>query len=36
MLLESLLERNVYTKVYSYTHLINGFAVHLTSDEVGV
>ncbi|XP_059318742.1 subtilisin-like protease SBT2.5 [Lycium ferocissimum] len=33
MLLGSLLERSVYTKVYSYTHLINGFAIHLTSAE---
>ncbi|CAN4127714.1 unnamed protein product [Withania somnifera] len=33
LLLGSLLERSVYTKIYSYTQLINGFAIHLTSDE---
>ncbi|XP_049415490.1 subtilisin-like protease SBT2.5 [Solanum stenotomum] len=33
VLLGSLLEKSVYTKLYSYTHLINGFAIHLTSDE---
>ncbi|CAN4078082.1 unnamed protein product [Withania somnifera] len=33
MLLGSHLERSVYTKLYSYTHLINGLAIHLTSDE---
>ncbi|CAN1174740.1 Subtilisin-like protease SBT2.6 [Linum perenne] len=32
MFLESILKQN-YTKLYSYTHLLNGFAVHVQSDE---
>ncbi|XP_059639173.1 subtilisin-like protease SBT2.5 [Cornus florida] len=32
--LESLLQRGSYTKLYSYTHLLNGFAVHVTSEKV--
>ncbi|KAK9144712.1 hypothetical protein Sjap_004615 [Stephania japonica] len=33
MFLDSLLQRGSYTKLYSYTHLINGFAVHVSSEE---
>lgn len=32
--LKSLLAGTEHTKLYSYTHLLNGFAVHVTSDEV--
>ncbi|PSR93488.1 Subtilisin-like [Actinidia chinensis var. chinensis] len=32
--LDSLLQRGTYTKLYSYTHLFNGFAVHITSEKV--
>ncbi|KAJ4746492.1 Subtilisin-like protease SBT2.5 [Rhynchospora pubera] len=32
LFLESLLPTGTYTKLYSYTHLINGFALHTTSD----
>ncbi|KAL5748377.1 hypothetical protein ACOSP7_025414 [Xanthoceras sorbifolium] len=32
--LESLLQRGTYTKLYSYTHLLNGFAIHIESEEV--
>ncbi|KAK8516293.1 hypothetical protein V6N12_068903 [Hibiscus sabdariffa] len=32
--LESHLRKGSYTKLYSYTHLLNGFAVHVTSEEV--
>nr|GMD82282.1 subtilisin-like protease SBT2.5 [Ipomoea batatas] len=31
--LGSLLRRSAYTKLYSYTHLLNGFAVHVKSDK---
>ncbi|KAK9121045.1 hypothetical protein Syun_018662 [Stephania yunnanensis] len=31
--LDSLLQRGSYTKLYSYTHLINGFAVNVSSEE---
>ncbi|CAN1333846.1 Subtilisin-like protease SBT2.5 [Linum perenne] len=31
--LESVLKHN-YTKLYSFTHLLNGFAIHVESDEV--
>ncbi|KAJ4951118.1 hypothetical protein NE237_027950 [Protea cynaroides] len=31
--LELLFRKGTYTKLYSYTHLINGFAVHITSEE---
>ncbi|KAE8724138.1 hypothetical protein F3Y22_tig00010865pilonHSYRG00018 [Hibiscus syriacus] len=31
--LESHLPEGSYTKLYSYTHLLNGFAVHVTSKE---
>ncbi|CAN0908353.1 Subtilisin-like protease SBT2.6 [Linum grandiflorum] len=34
LFLESILKHNNYTKLYSYTHLLNGFAVHVDSDEV--
>ncbi|KAF6135581.1 hypothetical protein GIB67_015434 [Kingdonia uniflora] len=34
MFLESLLQTGTYTKLYSYTHLLNGFALYVTSDEV--
>ncbi|CAA6657140.1 unnamed protein product [Spirodela intermedia] len=30
----SLLPEGTYTKLYSYTHLLNGFAVHTTSDKI--
>ncbi|GAV92224.1 Peptidase_S8 domain-containing protein/Inhibitor_I9 domain-containing protein [Cephalotus follicularis] len=33
-LLESLLQKGSYTKLYSYTHLLNGFAIHSASEEV--
>ncbi|KAK6251037.1 hypothetical protein SCA6_005042 [Theobroma cacao] len=32
--LESHLQKGSYTKLYSYTHLLNGFAVHVTSEKV--
>ncbi|KAM7256415.1 hypothetical protein ACFE04_012156 [Oxalis oulophora] len=32
-LLDSLLFKGSYTKLYSYTHLLNGFAVHISSKE---
>ncbi|KAK9274940.1 hypothetical protein L1049_022196 [Liquidambar formosana] len=32
--LESLLQSGSYTKLYSYTHLLNGFAIHVESVEV--
>ncbi|KAG6405341.1 hypothetical protein SASPL_132930 [Salvia splendens] len=32
--LESLLERGSYVKLYSYTHLLNGFAIHAKNEEV--
>ncbi|KAI8532281.1 hypothetical protein RHMOL_Rhmol11G0201400 [Rhododendron molle] len=32
--LDSLLQRGTFTKLYSYTHVINGFAVHTTSEKV--
>lgn len=32
--LESLLPADSYSKLYSYTHLFNGFALHTTSREV--
>lgn len=32
--LESLFEKGSYTKLYSYTHLLNGFAVYAKGDEV--
>ncbi|KAF5181763.1 Subtilisin-like protease SBT2.5 [Thalictrum thalictroides] len=34
MFLDSVLETGSYTKLYSYTHLLNGFALHVTSEEV--
>ncbi|XP_058104107.1 subtilisin-like protease SBT2.5 [Magnolia sinica] len=34
MFLDSLLPMDSYTKLYSYTHLLNGFALHITSEEV--
>ncbi|KAJ4826548.1 hypothetical protein Tsubulata_039607 [Turnera subulata] len=34
LLLESLLQKHTYTKLYSYTHLLNGFAIHVKTDEV--
>ncbi|KAL5724062.1 hypothetical protein ACHQM5_007372 [Ranunculus cassubicifolius] len=34
MFLESVLQPGSYTKLYSYTHLLNGFALHVTSEEV--
>ena len=32
--LDSLLQRRTHTKLYSYTHLFNGFAVHITYEKV--
>ncbi|WCJ25751.1 subtilisin-like serine protease 3 [Euphorbia peplus] len=32
--LESLLQNGTYTKLYSYTHLLNGIAIHVKSEEV--
>ncbi|KAA8525979.1 hypothetical protein F0562_007921 [Nyssa sinensis] len=32
--LQSLLQRGSYTKLYSYTHLLNGFAIDVTSEKV--
>ena len=34
MLLGMLFERGTYNKLYSYRHLINGFAVHLSPEQV--
>ena len=34
MLLGMLFDRGTYKKVYSYRHLINGFAVHITPEQV--
>ncbi|XP_002524360.2 subtilisin-like protease SBT2.6 [Ricinus communis] len=34
LFLESLLQKGTYTKLYSYTHLLNGVAVHVESEEV--
>ncbi|WCJ42266.1 subtilisin-like serine protease 3 [Euphorbia peplus] len=33
MLLDELFEEGTYTKVYSYRHLINGFAVHVSPEQ---
>ncbi|XP_016198103.1 subtilisin-like protease SBT2.6 [Arachis ipaensis] len=33
MLLEMLFDAGTYTKLYSYRHLINGFAVHLSPEQ---
>lgn len=33
-LLEALFEDGTYKKIYSYHHLINGFAVHTTAEQV--
>ncbi|KAK9099747.1 hypothetical protein Scep_023177 [Stephania cephalantha] len=33
MLLESLFEEGRYTKLYSYKHLLNGFAVHISPEQ---
>lgn len=34
MLLGMLFERGSYEKLYSYRHLINGFAVHISPEQV--
>lgn len=34
MLLGLLFDRGSYKKLYSYRHLINGFAVHVSADQV--
>ena len=34
MLLDSLFDRETYRKLYSYKHLINGFAVHISPEQV--
>lgn len=34
MLLGLLFDQGTYTKLYSYRHLINGFAVHLSPEQV--
>ncbi|KAH9805747.1 subtilisin-like protease SBT2.6 [Citrus sinensis] len=36
MLLGLLFERDTYKKLYSYKHLINGFAVHITPDQAEI
>nr|TKR85265.1 hypothetical protein D5086_0000249310 [Populus alba] len=33
MLLDSLFDRGTYKKLYSYKHLINGFAVHISPEQ---
>ncbi|XP_074264740.1 subtilisin-like protease SBT2.6 isoform X1 [Silene latifolia] len=33
VLLETLLDSGSYTKLYSYSHLLNGFAIHVTSSK---
>uniref|UniRef100_A0A6N2KGH4 Uncharacterized protein n=1 Tax=Salix viminalis TaxID=40686 RepID=A0A6N2KGH4_SALVM len=33
MLLDSLFDRETYRKLYSYKHLINGFAVHISPEQ---
>ncbi|KAJ6435932.1 hypothetical protein OIU84_001040 [Salix udensis] len=33
MLLDSLFDRETYKKLYSYKHLINGFAVHISPEQ---
>lgn len=34
LFIESLLGVGSYTKLYSYTHLLNGFAIHAHEEEV--
>ncbi|XP_020534253.1 subtilisin-like protease SBT2.5 isoform X2 [Jatropha curcas] len=34
LFLKSILKKGTYTKLYSYTHLLSGIAVHVESDEV--
>lgn len=34
MLLSLLFEHGTYKKLYSYRHLINGFAVHMSPEQV--
>lgn len=34
VLLESLFEVGTYKKLYSYRHLVNGFAVHMSPEQV--
>lgn len=34
MLLGMLFEQGTYKKLYSYQHLINGFAVHISPEQV--
>lgn len=34
MLLDMLFDRGTYKKLYSYRHLINGFAVHISPEQV--
>ncbi|KAF9625421.1 hypothetical protein IFM89_022579 [Coptis chinensis] len=34
MFLDSVLQTGSYTKLYSYTHLLSGFVLHVTSEEV--
>lgn len=36
MILGMLFERGTYKKLYSYHHLINGFAVHTTPEQVTI
>jgi len=36
MLLGLLFHGGTYTKLYSYRHLINGFAVHLSPEQVKI
>lgn len=34
MLLDMLFDQGTYKKIYSYRHLINGFAVHIAPEQV--
>lgn len=34
MLLDMLFDQGTYKKLYSYRHLINGFAVHISPEQV--
>lgn len=36
MLLGMLFDRGTYKKLYSYRHLINGFAVHISPEQVTI
>ncbi|KAK1306090.1 Subtilisin-like protease SDD1 [Acorus calamus] len=36
LFLDSLLQRESYTKLYSYTHLLNGFAIHTSEEAIEI